>query len=112
MVERTFSEQKAKEETVVTTVENLLNFSQCFFYSLTSLKYLNTLLKPSLCPPPSEQHFCVRSNANLVCFRYWDVSVWWILPSEQVKKTRNEAICVLVCINGHIGMFFQIGLFH
>lgn len=32
------------------------------------------------------------------------------MPSEQVKRIRNEAMCVLVCINGQIGMFFEIAL--
>lgn len=44
-------------------------------------------------------------------FRYWDVSVWRILPSGQVKRTRTEALYDLGCINDRIGMFFQIGLF-
>lgn len=97
---------------MITTIENLLNFS-VFFFLFTGLKYLNIISEAFPPPPtPSKQHFCVRSNADLVYFHYWDVSVWWILPSEQVKRTRNEAMCVLVCINGHIGMFFQIGLFH
>lgn len=52
------------------------------------------------------------SDADLVHLHYWDLLVWWVLPGVQVKWTRNEAMYVLVCINGQMGMLFQIRLFH
>lgn len=107
---RLFPNIKAKEETI-TAVENLFIFF-VFLYFLVSVKYFNiflALFSPLHFP---KQHFCVRSNADLAHFRYWGVSGGWALPSEQVERTRSEAVCVLVCINGQIGMFFKTVLFH
>lgn len=102
-----FLDIKAKGETVITI--EFVNFSQCCsllsnwskIFQYISERFFFSLFKP---------RFCVRSNADLMYFHYWGVSVWWILPSEQVKRIRNEVMCVLVHINGQIGMFFEIAL--